>query len=601
MGKNSSGTVYARISYPVGSTRKTAYVNLKDVFVKGTINEAGKTAKNRHFGLYKRRNSGKNDNYGVDPGDTVYRLTDDGSWTQILYPISGNVWRIAWLTKSDYNKMMGLGTAPKINTSSLADAYIGENYNAKLSATGTTPITWSCKGAMATVIYGFMLDGKNFTYTSTNGVINGKIKNPSSTATPFTVKIKVTAKNAYGYDTKEFSITVRDRKPVITTSSLAQATQWRPYGVTLKASGATPITWSASGLPRGLSINKSSGKISGTPAEYGTFKNVTVTAKSLKGSGTKTFKLVVNRPPSIKWTLKDAIADTYYSDYVTVNYGTSPFQAAITRGSLPSGISMSVSGNNVYFKGTPKTAGSYSLTLRITDKNGATATKALSITVKKKALTFTYTFASGIKGKNYSDWVKVNGGTTPITAYVSSGRLPRGTSLSVSGEKIYVKGKPTDAGNFTFVIKATSKDGATGSKQFTISISNSTTAKSALPSDTTASMPAQKNVNSRQSSASLPIPMNVSGDVIESYEGRDGDIVKVRAGKSITFLLAYWDETVKTFSVYVDGSIVEGIRISDEGTFTLPAEMVRRDFRICVKSQNEAETLKSEEIYVIAE
>ena len=95
--------------------------------------------------------------------------------------------------------------------------------------------------------------------------------------------------------------------------------------------------------------------------------------------------------------------------------------------------------------------------------------------------------------------------------------------------------------------------------------------------------------------------MNVSGDVIESYEGRDGDIVKVRAGKSITFLLAYWDETVKTFSVYVDGSIVEGIRISDEGTFTLPAEMVRRDFRICVKSQNEAETLKSEEIYVIAE
>ncbi|MBQ7168695.1 MAG: putative Ig domain-containing protein [Synergistaceae bacterium] len=603
VGKNSSGTVYARISYPVGSTRKTAYVSLKKVFVQGTINEEGKKAKNRHYGLYKRRNSGKNSNYGVDAGDTVYRLTDDGSWVQILYPTSGSVWRIAWLTKADYNTMMSLGTAPKITTTSLPDAYVGENYNAKLSATGTTPITWSCKGAMATVIYGFMLDGKNFTYTSTNGVINGKIKNPSSTATPFTVTITVTAKNSYGSDTKKLSVTVRDRKPVISTSSLPQATQGRYYSATLKASGATPITWSASGLPRGLSINKSTGKISGTPAVYGTFNNVTVTAKNSKGSGTRTFKLIVNRPPSIKWTLKDATAGVYYSDYVTVNYGTSPFKAAVIRGSLPAEISMSVSGSNVYFKGTPKTAGSYSFTLRITDKNGATATKALSITVKKKALTFTYSFASGTKGKYYSDWVKVSGGTTPITVSVSSGKLPRGTSLSVSGERIYVKGVPTATGTYSFTLAVKSKDGATGSKQYSISVIKSLTTRSA---SSTSMMGTSLSVHdigtSGQASSTLTIPLSVSSsDVVESYEGRDSDIVKVRAGKSVTFMLGYWDDTVKAFSVYVDGRIAEGISISDEGTFSLPPALVRGDFRVCVKSQSESETLRSEELYIISE
>jgi hypothetical protein len=59
------------------------------------------------------------------------------------------------------------------------------------------------------------------------------------------------------------------------------------------ASGGTPpYTWSATGLPAGLSINSSTGQITGTPSTAGT-SSVTVTATG-GGSGSATFTWTVN-------------------------------------------------------------------------------------------------------------------------------------------------------------------------------------------------------------------------------------------------------------------------------------------------------------------
>ncbi|MFL6127736.1 MAG: M4 family metallopeptidase, partial [Mycobacteriales bacterium] len=62
---------------------------------------------------------------------------------------------------------------------------------------------------------------------------------------------------------------------------------------TLTASPAGTYTWSATGLPPGLSIGSSSGTVSGTPTTAGTY-TVTVTATSGTGSGSTTFTFTIS-------------------------------------------------------------------------------------------------------------------------------------------------------------------------------------------------------------------------------------------------------------------------------------------------------------------
>jgi hypothetical protein len=75
----------------------------------------------------------------------------------------------------------------------------------------------------------------------------------------------------------------------ITTTTLPQALLASPYSAALSATGGTtPYTWSATGLPPGLSVNPAFGTIAGTPAARGTYTvTVTVTtANNLTASTT---------------------------------------------------------------------------------------------------------------------------------------------------------------------------------------------------------------------------------------------------------------------------------------------------------------------------
>ncbi|MCH3968830.1 MAG: lectin like domain-containing protein [Atopobiaceae bacterium] len=108
---------------------------------------------------------------------------------------------------------------------------------------------------------------------------------------------KKTAGYAASYDNlpiKVFGNPLADEKPSITTESLAGATQGTAYDVTLVATGTAPITWSVSAgaLPDGLTLDGTTGRITGTPTKAGTFA-FTVAATNGGGSASKEYTVVV--------------------------------------------------------------------------------------------------------------------------------------------------------------------------------------------------------------------------------------------------------------------------------------------------------------------
>lgn len=100
-----NGVYWAYVSYPSGSKRVNAYIHLSAI----TSNNAGhnKTTSSGKFYCSLRENTSASSSYYVAKGDTVYLIATAGSKYQILYPISGGKWRLAWCAASDYQKYCG--------------------------------------------------------------------------------------------------------------------------------------------------------------------------------------------------------------------------------------------------------------------------------------------------------------------------------------------------------------------------------------------------------------------------------------------------------------------------------------------------------------
>ena len=111
--------------------------------------------------------------------------------------------------------------------------------------------------------------------------------------------------------------------PKITTTTLPNGTVDTEYKQTLTATGSN-ITWSSNDLPAWLTLDNSTGVITGTPTTADTY-NFTVTAKNSAGSDDKTFTLKIGVAPVYSIT-----AEPLKLDFGTLTEGYTPASQMVT-------------------------------------------------------------------------------------------------------------------------------------------------------------------------------------------------------------------------------------------------------------------------------
>ncbi len=107
----------------------------------------------------------------------------------------------------------------------------------------------------------------------------------------YTLSNNTSALNTATFSNVGFSQTAATGSPDISSATTTMATLGSPFSYNIIAS-ATPTSYSASGLPAGLSIDTATGVISGTATELGQ-SEVTITATNSSGTGTATLILKV--------------------------------------------------------------------------------------------------------------------------------------------------------------------------------------------------------------------------------------------------------------------------------------------------------------------
>jgi hypothetical protein len=249
----------------------------------------------------------------------------------------------------------------------------------------------------------------------------------------------------------------------ITTASLPTGLVDVAYSSSLAAAGGTsPYTWSiASGsLPGGLSLNASSGVISGAPATAGPFKFTVKVTDSSVPPQTQSQQLSITIYPVlaiITASLPNATVNSAYSASVAVSGGAAPYAWSVAAGALP--LNLSLNSSTGAISGTPTATGTSTFTAMVADSSSPqqVRTRPLSITINGAsggALTITTTsLPTGAVGTDYSGTVGVGGGTPPYTWSVASGALPTWATLNSSTGVI--AGIPTATGTSSFSVRVT--------------------------------------------------------------------------------------------------------------------------------------------------
>ncbi len=384
---------------------------------------------------------------------TGLTLATDGTLSGT--PTQGGTFPIA-VTVTDSNGCTGTNssysltlTCPTINVtnpgvnSGTAGAAFSQTFT---QSGGVGTITWSESGALPTGI----------TLNTASGVLSGT----TNQAGTFPITVTATDQNGCQGTGSIYSLTISCQTVSVTNPGVNSGTVDAAFSQTFTSSGILgTATWSETGaLPAGLTLNSSTGNLSGTPTVNGVFP-ITVKVTDTNGCfGTSSYILTINcqtitvtNPGVNTGTVDAAFSQTFTQ---SAAHGAATFSTAST---LPAGLTLSSSGT---LSGTPTVKGTFPIVVTVTDSNGCTgAGSTYTLTINCQVISVTNpVVSSGTTNAAFSQTF-TQSAAHGSAAFTTASTLPTGFSLSAGG---VLSGTTQQHGTFPIVVTVTDANGCTG-------------------------------------------------------------------------------------------------------------------------------------------
>jgi hypothetical protein len=342
-------------------------------------------------------------------------------------------------TTNSFFSVVGTGVvvtvtpAPVLSCPAVNSGSVGFPLNspAPVVSGGTAPYTFSVTGALP----------NGLTLNTGTGAITGT---PTASGS-FSLQVK-DANGVAATASCPFTIGL---PPVLTCPAVSSGL----IGVALNSpapvvsGGTAPYTFSVTGaLPNGLTLNTSTGAITGTPTTFGTFTLQLKDANGVSAVATCPFTIggLVVTCPAVS---SGEVGVPLNSAAIAIVGGTAPYTFSVATGTLPAGLTLNTSTGAI--TGTPTASGNF--TIQVKDVNGLVFPVTCPFTIAPPPALTCPAIGSGEVGVALnSPALSVSGGTAPYTFSVI-GALPNGLTLNTGTGAI--TGTPAVSGTFTLQVK----------------------------------------------------------------------------------------------------------------------------------------------------
>ncbi|MEP7342576.1 MAG: putative Ig domain-containing protein, partial [Acidobacteriota bacterium] len=315
--------------------------------------------------------------------------------------------------------------------------------------------------------------GGNYTFSVTSGSLPAGLtlnSNGSFSGAPTqsgTFNFRVTASGFGGCTAfRDYTLVVVCPTITVNPASLPGGSVGTAYSQTVAGSPAGTYNYSVTSgaLPTGLTLNASTGAITGTPTTTGSF-NFTITATAGSCSGSLTYTVTISCPTitlSPASPLPGGQAGVAYNQTISASPSGS-YTFSVVSGSLPSGLTLNTSTGVI--SGLPTATGSYNFTVKAQTADGCNATSAYALAINCPTVVVSpASLPNGTTGAAYSQSLSATPGSS--YTFAVTGTLPPGLSLNSSTGVL--SGTPTTSGSYNFTVTATAFGSCTGSKSYTV-------------------------------------------------------------------------------------------------------------------------------------